>query len=61
MSDWYDTGLELLHQSIIDNTGVAADDIEKVYSFLVNIGLIDYDVEKEYIWEEFTCHGDDDE
>lgn len=58
MQDWYEKGSVMLLDEIVEETGVAKDSVEKVYAFLNNIGLVDYDNEKEIIWERYF--GDDD-
>lgn len=51
--DWYDAAVEQLFEELSDMSGAEA------YSFLSEIGLIDYDVEKEILWERYV--GDEEE
>lgn len=60
MSDeWFETGLHQLMLDASEDSGLAYNEVLKVYGFLSDVGLIDYDVEKEIIWERY--YGDEDE
>lgn len=51
MSDWYEEGYDELIDDISDETKVSKDNVKLVYSYLVNVGIIDYDIEKEVIFD----------
>ena len=57
MSDWYDEGLSKLKEEL---TNIVVDNNEPeqiasaIYGFLNEIGLIDYDNEKEILWERYN-------
>jgi hypothetical protein len=56
MSDWYDKGYNQLLEELEAEIATAAsnqDRAVKAYAFLNNIGLIDYDIEKEIIGERY--------
>lgn len=50
-NDWYDKQLNQLHQTISEVTGTDLNKVKEIYSYLVEVGLIDYDVEKELFWD----------
>lgn len=50
--DWFSKGLAVIKQRVVEQTGLSMEDVESVYSSLVNIGLIDYDIEKDIAWNE---------
>jgi hypothetical protein len=52
--NWYDESLQKLYYDIVEETEVPIEDVQRVYSFLVNFGLIDYDCEKELLWNEYV-------
>ena len=37
------------------------EDAQTIYSYLVNVGLIDYDVEKDFLWDEYVEDEDKDD
>lgn len=51
MSDWYDKAKKEFMRDLYFNAEVSPEDAQKVYSYLVNVGLIDYDVEKECLYD----------
>lgn len=51
MSDWFDRGVHQLHWDCSVETEVPVEDVKKIYSYLAEVGLIDYDVEKEVVWD----------
>lgn len=59
MSDWYDKALEEFKIDGYLASEVSPEEFNRVYAFLSNVGLIDYDVEKEYLYNEYT-EGEDD-
>ncbi len=61
MSDWFSEGIESLKLDIAVNTGVDQESVDAVYSFLINIGMIDYDTEKEVVWNRYTGKGEEDD
>jgi hypothetical protein len=58
MSDWYEEGYDQLIEDIVKETKVSKDHVKLVYSYLVNVGIIDYDIEKEVI---FGLYGEEEE
>lgn len=52
--EWYDKYLSQYHLDIANQTGMNIKHVEKVYNWLVNDGMIDYDIEKELLWERYT-------
>ena len=54
MSDWYDKALEEFMIDLHLFNSVSPEDAKKIYSYLVNEGLIDYDVEKEYLYDNYV-------
>lgn len=55
-ADWYDDGLGELKVECAEETGLTIEQVSAVYAFLSEIGLIDYDIEKDVIFERY---GDD--
>lgn len=54
MSDWYDKALK---EFMFDGplfSEVTVESFEKVYNFLRNEGLVDYDVEREYLYDNYV-------
>lgn len=60
MSDWYTRALEFLTEEAIEQTGVNETQFNVVYSFLNEIGLIDYDIEKEVLYERYVNEYEED-
>lgn len=52
--DWYDTAMKEFMFDLAHFNDVLPAHAKKIYSYLVNEGLIDYDVEKEYLWEKYV-------
>lgn len=52
-ADWYNDGLAELKSDCADHTGLTIDQVSAVYAFLSQVGLIDYDIEKEIILERY--------
>jgi len=48
---WFEAGREAMLEIVRDQSGADTDTIDAVYSALYNLGLIDYDVEKEVFWD----------
>lgn len=55
MSDWYDDSQNELMFDIAMHAGIDQDTARKVYNYLFEIGIIDYDIEKEMLWELYGC------
>ncbi len=53
MADWFDRAQEMLEADACKQTGLTLDQFNAVYGFLSEIGLIDYDVEKEVLYERY--------
>lgn len=51
MTDWYDESQNELMFDIAMNAGIDQGVARKVYDYLTEIGIIDYDIEKEMLWE----------
>lgn len=49
--DWFDKGRAIVIEQIAANSGLEISVVESVYAQLVNVGLIDYDIEKDVFWE----------
>ena len=54
MSNWFDESYEKLIADIAEIAEISVEAVKEVYSHLSNIGLIDYDVEKEVFWDLYT-------
>lgn len=52
--NWYDRAYERLLLDIAEFCDITEHDARNVYSYLVNVGLIDYDIEKDVFsnWSE---------
>lgn len=61
MSDWFDTGYDQMMQYISEASGLSEGQVRDVYAVIYNLGLIDYDVEKEVVFEQFSDEESDDE
>ncbi len=55
---WYTTGMTALFEEGVVETGVTEEQFAKVYAFLNEIGIIDYDIEKDVVFDRYI--GDDD-
>lgn len=53
MSDWYERAQEMLEADACKHANVSVDQFTAIYSFLNEIGLIDYDIEKEVLYERY--------
>lgn len=53
MSDWYDRASEMLEADVCKQCGITSEQFTEIYSFLNEIGLIDYDIEKEVLYERY--------
>lgn len=61
MADWYETGKERLYDDAVAETGLTKEQFKKAYAFLSQINMIDYDLEKEIIFEVYADEVVDDE
>jgi len=53
MSDWYDAGKAEYMRDLAAATRIPQEQIERLYSLLCEDGLIDYDVEKEFLFDRY--------
>jgi hypothetical protein len=51
--NWFDEGVLRLQQEIAEYFKLNIEDVKDVYVALSNYGLIDYDTEKEIIWNRY--------
>jgi hypothetical protein len=51
MSDWFDNGREAILDALCDQSGLSRQQAGSALAFFCNIGLIDYDMEKELYFE----------
>lgn len=54
MADWYDKALEEFQIDGYLASEVSHTDFQRVYSYLSDCGLIDYDIEKEYLYDNYV-------
>lgn len=59
MSDWYDEGMDKIRVELAEAAGITIEQAVTAYGFLSEAGLIDYDVEKEVIFERYNETDDD--
>ena len=53
--DWYTKARkEFLFDLFVNTETTTFEDAEKVYLYLVRVGLIDYDIEKEFLYDEYV-------
>jgi hypothetical protein len=57
VSDWYERGRTEIVRRIKQSTGLSENDIDNVYAMLSEIGLIDYDIEKDVFYT--IIHGEE--
>ena len=53
MADWYDVGMSKLQKELMEEAGITERQAIDAYAFLSEVGLIDYDVEKEVISDRY--------
>lgn len=58
--DWFSRGRDQLIKDIAEESLLSENEVSMVYSFLVNKGLIDYDTEKEYFFENYESEDEED-
>ncbi len=51
--NWYEVGRDEMFEYLVEETGLTLKQVKSVYVELTHIGLIDYDTEKDVIWEQF--------
>lgn len=49
MSDWYNEAFEAYIAEVAEYHGLDVNVVKRVYAHLVEDGLIDYDIEKEFL------------
>lgn len=54
MADWYDKALEEFIEEASTYLKVSPEKFTEIYGYLSNIGLVDYDIEKEYLYDNFS-------
>ena len=52
-TDWYSDGNDRLMKEISSDLGHPQNVVANIYSCLVNTGFIDYDIEKEVIYDRY--------
>ncbi len=60
MADWYDNAKKEFMLDLWTFNDVDPDAAQRVYSYLVNEGLIEYDVEKEFLYDNYVDGVEDD-
>lgn len=55
MADWFDAATKCLIDEAVADTGLTAEQFNAAYSFLNEVGLIDYDIEKEVLYERYIA------
>lgn len=58
--NWFDIGYDRLIEDTSTVTSLSIEDVKEVYGYLQSIGLIDYDVEKEIIFDTYFSDCDED-
>lgn len=58
MADWYDTAKKEFMLDLWTFTETTPEAAEKIYAYLVNEGLIDYDIEKEFLYDNYVEDGE---
>ena len=53
-TDWYETARAEFLQDLGDFNNVTREDAKRIYAYLAEIGLVDYDIEKEYLFDNYT-------
>lgn len=59
-NDWFDNALEELYVQASRDTNLGYDEVVRVYSYLSDLGFIDYDTEKEILWDLFVESDEED-
>lgn len=52
--DWYHEAREEFLKDLYLFNDVAEEDARKIYGYLCEQGLVDYDIEKEYLWDNYV-------
>lgn len=53
MADWFDDAMAKMIEDGLEETGLTNEQFNSVYNFLYELGLIDYDIEKEVLSERY--------
>lgn len=53
MADWYDTALDAFYDELSAEAGISLEQAKAAYAFISEIGLADYDIEKEVLHERY--------
>lgn len=61
MADWYDSGIAALYEEGAEQTGLTIEQFKAAYSFLSEIGIVDYDIEKDVVFERYCADDEGDE
>lgn len=61
MADWYDNAKKEFMLDLWTFTETDPETAQKIYSYLVNEGLIDYDIEKEYLYDNYVEEDENEE
>lgn len=61
MADWYDNAKKEFMLDLWTFTETDPEAAQKIYSYLVNEGLIDYDIEKEYLYDNYAEEDENEE
>jgi len=59
MKDWYETALKELMFDLYIAAEVTPEQAQRVYTALSKMGLIDYDLEKEYLYDAYVEDNED--
>ena len=54
MSDWYTDGVAALKAELVEASGASAEQVDTIYAFLSDMGMIDYDIEKELVYARYN-------
>ena len=52
--DWYTDALEELKDDGAEESGLSREQFDSAYAFLFNMGVIDYDVEKDILYDVYV-------
>jgi hypothetical protein len=55
ISDWYTGALEQLKDDGAEESGLTREQFDAAYAFLFNFGVIDYDIEKDMLYETYIA------
>lgn len=60
MADWYTEGRKKLIDEYHEKSGISRFELEEFYHWLSDIGVIDYDIEKDVILDRYPSEEDND-